>query len=68
MNLEIIEKTINIMPSSNIIDYIEMGDLAGKNGDQYECLQWYIKGLSVARDQGNKEKVDYISSLIITML
>ena len=56
------------MPSSNIIDYIEMGDLAGKNGDQYECLQWYIKGLSVARDQGNKEKVDYISSLIITML
>ena len=56
------------MPSSNIIDYITMGDLAGKNGDEDECFQWYFKALHVAREQGNKEKADYISSLIVTIM
>jgi len=45
-----------------------MANLAGKNGDEVECFQWYIKGLRVAREQDNKEKVDYISNLIVTML
>ena len=56
------------MPSSNIIDYIKMGDLASKNGDEDEFFKWYFKGLEVAREQENKEKVDYISGLIITMM
>ena len=56
------------MPSSNIIDYIKMGDLASKNGDEDESFKWYFKGLGVAREQGDKEKVDYISGLIISMM
>jgi len=68
MQTDLIEKTIKIMPSININDYIKMGDLAGENGDEYESFQWYLKGLSVAREQGDKEKVNYISGLIITML
>ena len=68
MQTDLIEKTIKIMSSININDYIKMGDLAGKNGDEYESFQWYLKGLSVAREQGDKEKVNYISGLIITML
>ncbi len=68
MDTDLIEKTIISMPSSNIIDYINMANLAGKNGDEVECFQWYIKGLRVAREQDNKEKVDYISNLIVTML
>ncbi len=56
------------MPYSNIIDYIKMGDLASKNGDEDESFKWYFKGLEVAREQENKEKVDYISGLIITMM
>ena len=66
--MDIMEKTIKIMPSSNIIDYIKMGDLASKNGDEDESFKWYFKGLEVAREQENKEKVDYISGLIITMM
>ncbi len=66
--MDIVEKTIKIMPSSNIIDYIKMGDLASKNGDEDESFKWYFKGLEVAREQENKEKVDYISGLIITMM
>ena len=68
MQTDLIEKTIQSMPSININDYIKMGDLAGENGDEYESFQWYLKGLSVAREQGDEEKVKYISGLIITML
>lgn len=56
------------MPSNNIIDYIKMGDLAIRNGDKYECLKWYFKGLGVAREQRDKEKVNHISLLIITLI
>ena len=56
------------MPSNNVMDYIKMGDLAGKNGDQEESLNWYFKGLRLASEQGNKEKTDYILSLIATSL
>lgn len=66
--MDLIEKTIKVMPSSNIIDYIQMGDLASMNGDEGESLKWYFQGLGVAREQGNKEKVNYISGLIITMI
>lgn len=68
MQTDLIEKTIQSMPSLNINDYIKMGDLAGENGDEHESFQWYLKGLSVAREQGDKDKEDYISGLIITML
>ena len=68
MQSDLIEKTIRMMPSTNINDYIKMGDVAGENGDEHESFQWYLKGLSVAREQGDEEKVKYISGLIITML
>ena len=50
MRTDLIEKTIKIMPSNNINDYIKMGDVAGENGDEHESFQWYLKGLSVARE------------------
>lgn len=68
VDMDLIEKTIKLMPSTDIIDYIKMGDLASKNGDEDESFKWYFKGLGVAREQENKEKVDYISGLIITMM
>ena len=68
METDLIEKTIKTMPLININDYIKMGDVAGENGEEHECFQWYLKGLSVAREQGDEEKVNYITSLIITML
>ena len=68
MEMDLTEKIIKLMPSSNIIDYITMGDLAGKNGDEDECFKWYFKAFHVAREQDNKEKADYISSLIVTMM
>ena len=66
--MDLTKNIIKLMPSSNIIDYITMGDLAGKNGDEDECFQWCFKALHVAREQGNKEKADYISSLIVTIM
>lgn len=68
MKTDLIENTIKMMPSIDINDYIKMGDLAGENGDEHECFKWYLKGLSVARERGDKEKINYISGLIITML
>ena len=54
VDLGLIEKTIKLMPSTDIIDYIKMGDLASKNGDEDESFKWYFKGLGVAREQGDK--------------
>ena len=68
MKTDLMEKTVQSMPSLNINDYIKMGDLAGANGDERECFQWYLKGLNVAREKGDKDKEDYISGLIITLL
>ena len=68
MDMDLIEKTIKLMPSRDIIDYIKMGDLASKNGDEDESFKWYFKWLGVAREQGDKEKIDYISGLIVTMI
>lgn len=68
MDKNLIDKTMKVMPSFNINDYIKMGDLAGENGDEHESFQWYLKGLNVAREQGDSEKINYITSLIITML
>ncbi|MFT4662248.1 MAG: hypothetical protein ACI8XB_002536 [Patiriisocius sp.] len=66
--MDLTAKIIKLMPSNNIIDYIKMGDLAIRNGDKYECLKWYFKGLGVAREQRDKEKVNHISLLIITLI
>ena len=68
MESEFIENTIKSMPSKDIDDYIKMGDLASKNGDENESLRWYFKGLRIAQEQESKEKIDYISRLIITLL
>ena len=68
MDMDLIEKTVKLMPSRDIIDYIKMGGLASKNGDEDESFKWYFKGLGVDREQGDKEKVDYISGLIVTMI
>ena len=68
MESEFIEKTIKRMPTNDIDDYIKMGDMAGKHGDENESLRWYFKGLRIAQEQESKEKIDYISNLITTML
>ena len=68
MDMDLTERNMKLMPSSNIIDYVKMGDLASRNGDEDECFKWYFKGLRVAREQGDKEKADHISLLIVTMI
>ncbi|MCJ8290863.1 MAG: hypothetical protein HRT58_14005 [Crocinitomicaceae bacterium] len=55
-------------PQTDLNVYIEMGNSAIKGGDEMECLKWYSKGLSMARELKNHEKEQQFSSLIITMM
>lgn len=48
--------------------YIEMGNEAIRLGDQEECIRWYVKGLSKAREQKNSIKEAELSDLIITLI
>ncbi len=48
--------------------YIEMGNNAIKSGDATECLRWYSKGLTKARELKNAQKEREFSNLIITLI
>jgi hypothetical protein len=55
-------------PTTDLNDYMEMGNKAIKHGDEQECLKWYSKGLAKAREVKNLEKEQLFSNLIITMI
>lgn len=55
-------------PQTDLNVYMEMGNNAIKSGDEMECLKWYSKGLTKARELKNEEKERLFSSLIITLI
>ncbi|MFT5780568.1 MAG: hypothetical protein ACI837_003530 [Crocinitomicaceae bacterium] len=66
--MESIQQVFANLPANDIDQYIEMGNNAIKQGDEQECIKWYTKGLSKARELCDPEKETYISSLIITLI
>ena len=48
--------------------YLELGDIAGKKGDDQSAIDYYIKGLQIARELKNKPRVQQFSNLILTYL
>ncbi len=48
--------------------YLELGDIAGKKGDDQSAIDFYIKGLQIAREIKNKPRVQQFSNLILTYL
>lgn len=52
----------------NLSLYEELGDEAYKKGDEYAALNWYTKGLNIAREFSLKEKIQLFSNLIFASL
>lgn len=41
---------------------------ADKSGNEKEALNWFIKGLNIAREQSEKDKIKEFTDCIISML
>lgn len=52
----------------NLSLYEELGDEAYKKGDEYAALNWYTKGLTIAREFSLKDKIKLFSNLILASL
>lgn len=55
-------------PSIDLLFYLEMGNLVGKNGNDQEAIDYYIKGLEIAKESGDKPRIQQFSNLILTYL
>ena len=55
-------------PHNAILMYLELGHLAGMNGNSEEAIDYYIKGLQIAREIQDKPRVQQLSNLILTYI
>ncbi len=46
----------------------ERGDLAYRQGNEPEAIEWYAKGLTLAKKSRSKDKINLFSSLIFVSL
>jgi hypothetical protein len=60
--------TIVMNESKDLLFYLEMGNLAGQNGNDQEAIDWYVKGLQHAKNLANKPRIQQFSNLILTYL
>jgi hypothetical protein len=51
-----------------MLDLIEQGNKAGKEGNTDNAIDYYIKGLQIAREINNKPHITQISNLILTYI
>ncbi|MEY4603113.1 MAG: hypothetical protein RIT43_405 [Bacteroidota bacterium] len=56
------------MNDSELLLYLEMGDLSAAQGRNQEALDFYIKGLHKAKEQQDKARIQQFSNLIYTYL
>lgn len=54
--------------STDLLFYLEMGDLVGREGNDQEAIDYYIKGLQIARESEDKPRIQQFSNLILTYL
>jgi hypothetical protein len=60
--------TVNMQDSKDLLFYLEMGNLAGQNGNDQEAIDWYVKGLQHAKNLADKARIQQFSNLILTYL
>ena len=60
--------TIVMNESKDLLFYLEMGNLAGQNGNDQEAIDWYVKGLQHAKNLADKPRIQQFSNLILTYL
>ena len=69
INTTIQTKEMNqIRPIEQLLMYLEMGNLSGRNGNDQEAIDYYIKGLQIARELQDKPRIQQFSNLILTYL
>ncbi len=54
--------------TADLLFYLEMGNLVGSEGNDQEAIDYYIKGLQIARELEDKARVQQFSNLILTYL
>ncbi len=54
--------------TADLLFYLEMGNLVGSEGNDQEAIDYYIKGLQIAREIEDKARVQQFSNLILTYL
>ncbi len=54
--------------TTDLLFYLEMGNLVGSEGNDQEAIDYYIKGLQIAREIEDKGRVQQFSNLILTYL
>lgn len=61
---ENIEKQTN----SELLLFLELGNHAGQKGNDQTAIDYYIKGLQIARELKDKPRIQQLSNLILTYL
>jgi HEAT repeat protein len=54
--------------TTDLLFYLEMGNIAGQQGNDQEAIDWYVKGLQQAKNQADKPRIQQFSNLILTYL
>ena len=55
-------------PMDALLMYLELGNLSGKNGNDQEAIDYYIKGLQIAREIEDRPRIQQLSNLILTFI
>jgi hypothetical protein len=53
---------------NELIYYVEMGALSGENGNQQEAVDYYMKGLLLAKECKDRARIQQFSNLIFSQL
>jgi hypothetical protein len=54
--------------TTELLFFLEMGNLAGEKGKDQEAIDWYVKGLQLAKTLGDKARTQQFSNLILTYI
>lgn len=54
--------------SALILTYLDLGNTAGKNGKTDEAIDYYIRGLQIAKRIQHKPRIQQFSNLILTYI
>lgn len=57
-----------VQTSKDLLFNLEMGNQEGKAGNEEEAINYYIKGLQIAKDSQDKARIKQFSNLILTYL
>ena len=63
-----VQTNLNQSDSKLLMSYLELGNTAGKSGKPDEAIDYYIKGLQIAKSLQNKPRIQQFSNLILTYI